>query len=270
MLRANKEPVVPTFFFPPDIGAIGPLPRISGHVEQILSDREMLVRCFFTVRVTSVANFERRGETIERPVVFLIRGPSTRAAHRGGGIRASAGIRNHGAAALSDRRRPNERGLSDLGIRHESSRTVFPRGDRVQTLAPPGARRLQMPGPPPGAVLYNLCLVGHVLPRPKSPSVNRLIARRLPICIAKLAETPWNRHWIFVCVDLAYKWVHAFALNLAELGAGFAVACRGGGGCNSPRNRARSGGIKKYPDRGAPLGGVTVMIATAWSVGIAF
>ncbi len=83
VLRANKEPVVPTFFFPPDIGAIGRLPRISGHVEQILSDREMLVRCFFTVRVTSVANFERRGETIERPVVFLIRGPSTRATHEG-------------------------------------------------------------------------------------------------------------------------------------------------------------------------------------------
>src|SRR5437016_4432357 len=54
VLRANKEPVVPTLGFPPEVGAIGRLPRLTCHVEQIVSDREMLVRCFFPVKVTTV------------------------------------------------------------------------------------------------------------------------------------------------------------------------------------------------------------------------
>ncbi len=88
-LRANKEPVVPAFYYPPDVGAIGRLPRISCHVDQILSDKEMLVRCFFPVRITTVKNYERRGETIERPVVFVIRGVPTRDAQEGSDIELS-------------------------------------------------------------------------------------------------------------------------------------------------------------------------------------
>jgi hypothetical protein len=89
VLRANRQPVVPTFYYPPDIGAIGRLPKISGHVDQILSDREMLVRCFFPVRVTTVKDYERQSELIERPVTFLIRGMPTRDMQEGGDIELS-------------------------------------------------------------------------------------------------------------------------------------------------------------------------------------
>jgi hypothetical protein len=60
VLRANKEPVVPPLGFPPEAGAIGRLPRLTCHVEQIVSDHEMLVRCFFPVKVTTVRHFQAR------------------------------------------------------------------------------------------------------------------------------------------------------------------------------------------------------------------
>ncbi len=82
-LRANKEPVVPPLRFPPEVGAIGRLPRLSCHVDQILSEREMLVSCSFPLKVTTVKHFQAQGETIVRPVAFLLRGLSTREAHDG-------------------------------------------------------------------------------------------------------------------------------------------------------------------------------------------
>jgi hypothetical protein len=89
VLRANRQPVVPTFYYPPDVGAIGRLPKISGHVDQILSDREMLVRCFFPVRVNTVKDYQRQSEVIERPVTFLVRGLSTQAIQEGGDVELS-------------------------------------------------------------------------------------------------------------------------------------------------------------------------------------
>ena len=77
-LRANKEPVVPALRFPPEIGAIGRLPRLACHIEQILADDQMLVRCQFSLKVRTVKQFQPRLETVVRPVTFLVRGLSTR------------------------------------------------------------------------------------------------------------------------------------------------------------------------------------------------
>ncbi len=83
VLRANKEPVVPTLVFPPETGGIGRLPRLSCHVDQILGEKEMLVRCFFTLKVPTVRHFQAQAETVVRPVTFLIRGIRTQDLHEG-------------------------------------------------------------------------------------------------------------------------------------------------------------------------------------------
>src|SRR5262245_6877204 len=41
VLKAKTHLVVPTLAFPPEVGAIGRLPGLSCHVDQILSQREM-------------------------------------------------------------------------------------------------------------------------------------------------------------------------------------------------------------------------------------
>jgi hypothetical protein len=82
-LRANKEPVVAPLAFPPERGAIGRLPRLHCHVNQVLSDREMLVECYFPLRVSTVRHFQPRAETIEQAVTFLVRGVSTEGAEEG-------------------------------------------------------------------------------------------------------------------------------------------------------------------------------------------
>ena len=82
-LRANDEPVVAPLAFPPEKGAIGRLPRLTCHVKQVLSEREMLVECYFPVRVSTVRHFQARGEVIEQTVTFLIRGVSTEGAEEG-------------------------------------------------------------------------------------------------------------------------------------------------------------------------------------------
>jgi hypothetical protein len=82
-LRANRHPVVPTLSFPPETGAIGRLPRLSCHVDQILSDDEMLIRCYFPVKLAAVRNFRARAETIFQSVTFLLRGVATREVHEG-------------------------------------------------------------------------------------------------------------------------------------------------------------------------------------------
>jgi len=86
VLRANKEPLVPALTFPPEIGAIGRLPRLACHVEQILSDREMLVRCYFPVKVTTVRHFQARDEKIMQGVTLLMRGVPTSDAQEGADV----------------------------------------------------------------------------------------------------------------------------------------------------------------------------------------
>jgi hypothetical protein len=85
-LRSNKEPVVPAISFPPEIGAIGRLPRLTCHVEQVISDQEMLIRCVFPVTVATVRHFQAHRETVEQAVLFLIRGVSTKDVHEGADV----------------------------------------------------------------------------------------------------------------------------------------------------------------------------------------
>ena len=78
ILKANQEPVVPPLRFPPEVGAIGRLPRLACHVDQVLSENEMLVRCFFPVKVPTVRHYRGSLETISRPITFLVHGVPTR------------------------------------------------------------------------------------------------------------------------------------------------------------------------------------------------
>src|SRR5262249_43552702 len=88
-LRAGKNPVVPNLRFPPEVGGIGRLPQLSAHVEQILSDQEMLVRCFFPVRIALVRNREPQGETVVQETTFVVRGLPTAAVQEGSDIELS-------------------------------------------------------------------------------------------------------------------------------------------------------------------------------------
>jgi hypothetical protein len=83
VLRSNKEPLVPPLGFPPEVGAIGRLPRPTCHVEQVLSANEMIVRCNFPVKVTTVRRYQAQGETVTQGLNFLVRGVSTREAREG-------------------------------------------------------------------------------------------------------------------------------------------------------------------------------------------
>ncbi len=78
VLKANKQPVVSTLSFPPEIGAIGRVPRLNWHIDQVVSDREMIVRCYFNVRTTAVRRFVVRGETKVQSVSFVVRGIETK------------------------------------------------------------------------------------------------------------------------------------------------------------------------------------------------
>ncbi len=85
-LRANKEPLVAALSFPPEVGAIGRLPLLTCHVDQILSDTEMLVTCRFSLKVRTVRSFRARLETIVRPVSFLVRGVPAKGDNEGADI----------------------------------------------------------------------------------------------------------------------------------------------------------------------------------------
>jgi hypothetical protein len=77
LLRANERPVVPQLPFPPTVGAIGRLPRLTCHVDRVISADEALVRCYFPVVVTTVRNFTARRETVVHAVRFVLRGLPT-------------------------------------------------------------------------------------------------------------------------------------------------------------------------------------------------
>jgi hypothetical protein len=82
-LQSRKEPIVPTLKYPPAVGAIGRLPRLSAHVEQVLAGGKMLVRCDFSLKVRAVQNFRPRYETVFQPVTFLVDGVPAGEAHEG-------------------------------------------------------------------------------------------------------------------------------------------------------------------------------------------
>jgi hypothetical protein len=82
-LRASQELVVPSLRFPVEVGAIGRLPRLTCHVDQVLANGEMLATCSFSFKVRTVEKRQARIETVVRPVSFLVRGVPTTQAHAG-------------------------------------------------------------------------------------------------------------------------------------------------------------------------------------------
>ncbi len=68
------------------MGAIGRLPSLACHVDQVVSENELLVRCFFKVPVVTVRNFVAHRETVTRPVEFLIQGIETQRVQEGGDL----------------------------------------------------------------------------------------------------------------------------------------------------------------------------------------
>lgn len=89
-LRAGKHPVVPTLSFPPEVGAIGRLPRLTCYVERVLSGQEMLVRVYFPVKVATVEHYRGKGETHMPAIGFLVRGVPTSDFHAGSNRELSA------------------------------------------------------------------------------------------------------------------------------------------------------------------------------------
>jgi hypothetical protein len=83
LLKEGTQPIVPPLRFPPAIGSIGHVPKLSCYVEQVISAEEMLVRCYFTVRTVKVEHFRPRGESVVHPLTFLVRGVSTENAMEG-------------------------------------------------------------------------------------------------------------------------------------------------------------------------------------------
>ena len=82
-LYAGRHLVVPTLAFPPEIGAIGRLPRLSCHIDQAISGREVAGRCFFTVVTPSVRRFRSESERVTQPVEVILRGVSAQGLHGG-------------------------------------------------------------------------------------------------------------------------------------------------------------------------------------------
>jgi hypothetical protein len=82
-LRSGEEVVVPTLRFPVQVGEIGKLPGGECYVDQVISDNELLVRCFFPVVVATIKNFQRYRTTTTQSVQFVLRGPGLPEAHEG-------------------------------------------------------------------------------------------------------------------------------------------------------------------------------------------
>jgi hypothetical protein len=83
ILRANEHPVVPTLSFPPEVGSIGRLPRLTLHVDQIVSENEFLGRVFFPVKMSEVRQFRWQPNRVVQDVTFLVRGVPTKCLNEG-------------------------------------------------------------------------------------------------------------------------------------------------------------------------------------------
>jgi len=76
-LRRRQRYIVPTLDYPPGAGKIGRLPEGGVHIDDVRSEREMVVMAKFSVIVTEVRKGRRRAVKSHRPVRFLVRGVST-------------------------------------------------------------------------------------------------------------------------------------------------------------------------------------------------
>ncbi len=77
-IKSRQRVIVPSLHFPVSAGEIGRLPGTGGHIEQILGPDEMLLKCLFRVQVVVTRHYNRVSETVTRPVLFKVRGVSTK------------------------------------------------------------------------------------------------------------------------------------------------------------------------------------------------
>ncbi len=73
-LESGQELVVPPLSFPLQAGSIGRLDGLESHVDQVVSRKEVLARCYFRVPVITVRNFQRHQEVVTQTVPIVIRG----------------------------------------------------------------------------------------------------------------------------------------------------------------------------------------------------
>jgi hypothetical protein len=73
-LESSQQLVVPAISYPLQAGSIGRLDDLECHVDQVVSRRELLVRCSFRVPVIIVRNFQRQQEMVTQSLPILIRG----------------------------------------------------------------------------------------------------------------------------------------------------------------------------------------------------
>jgi hypothetical protein len=86
LLRANKDLLVPTLAYPPETGAMGRLPDLTFHVDEVIPPDSLLGRSYFLVRLGSVQGFQFRPEKVRQPAVFYITGVNTQRYTPGGDI----------------------------------------------------------------------------------------------------------------------------------------------------------------------------------------
>ena len=90
LLKSSRGPVVPQLRFPPKVGDIGRLPQLNCHVEQIVTDQEMVVRCSFPLVVGYVSKFSAHGQKMSQPVRVVLRGFPTGEVREGGEMPSTA------------------------------------------------------------------------------------------------------------------------------------------------------------------------------------
>ena len=102
-------------------------------MEQILGKDEMLIRAFFTIKVVTVERFQPRGESVVRPVTFLLKGVSTGEVTEGSDIQLSQVFE---VAADESHRNGEGRPLSALTLRTFDLKAIEPDFERFKAAHP--------------------------------------------------------------------------------------------------------------------------------------
>jgi hypothetical protein len=74
LLRANNDLLVPTLAYPPEKAAMGRLPELTFHVDEVIPPDTLLGRSNFLVALGSVQRFQFRPEKVREQAVFYITG----------------------------------------------------------------------------------------------------------------------------------------------------------------------------------------------------
>jgi hypothetical protein len=86
LLRANQDLLIPTLAYPPEKGAMGRLPELTFHVDEVLPPDLLLGRSNFLVGLGSVQRFQFRPEKVHERAVFFITGVDAQKFTAGGDI----------------------------------------------------------------------------------------------------------------------------------------------------------------------------------------